>query len=212
MDKMRSRIVWTIVAFAGLLIMISLMRFNLTAIPEPGHVETRTANLAKRVLIYHASRQTIPPRPLDTKASADNGGTHYGLECSICHGIDGHTQAPLGRWMYPRPADLTSKQVQSYSDQELFWIIQNGIRFTGMPAFGEVESPDHIWNLVNYVRTLPGELHTENSTANSAAFQVVRASVVDSNSDWPSFTKPIEPENVKTHAADLVSDIRQHKR
>jgi len=161
---MRSRIVWTIVALAGLLIVISLMRFNLTALPEPGHVETRAANLAKRVLIYRASRQSTPPRPLDTKASVDNGGTHYGLECSICHGTDGHTQAPLSRWMYPRPADLTSGQVQSYSDQELFWIIQNGIRFTGMPAFGKVESPDHIWDLVNYVRTLPGELHGENST------------------------------------------------
>ena len=170
-DKMRSRIVWTIVALAGLLIVISLTRFNLTALPEPGHVETRAANLAKRVLIYRASRQPIPPRPLDIKASVDNGSTHYGLECSICHGTDGHTQAPLGRWMYPRPADLSGSQVQTYSDQELFWIIQNGIRFTGMPAFGKVESPDHIWDLVNYVRTLPGELHRENSTANSDSTQ-----------------------------------------
>ena len=45
--------------------------------------------------------------------------------------------------------------MQSYSDQELFWIIKNGIRFTGMPAFGKLETPDHIWDLVNYVRTLP---------------------------------------------------------
>jgi len=57
----------------------------------------------------------------------------------------------------PARIDLTSKQVQSYSDQELYWIIQNGIRFTGMPAFGDVETPDHVWDLVNYVRTLPGE-------------------------------------------------------
>ena len=168
---MRSRIAWTILTLAMLLIVIAVMRFNLTAIPEPGHVETRAANLAKRVLIYRASRQAIPPRPLDTKASVDNGSTHYGLECSICHGTDGHIQAPLGRWMYPRPADLSGSQVQSYSDQELFWIIQNGIRFTGMPAFGKVESPEHIWDLVNYVRTLPGELHTENSTANSDSTQ-----------------------------------------
>ena len=210
---MRSRIVWTIVAFAGVLIVISLMRFNLTALPEPGKAETRVANLAKRILIYRASRRGIPPRQLDIKASVDNGSTHYGLECSICHGTDGHSQAPLGRWMYPRPADLTSKQVQSYSDQELFWIIQNGIRFTGMPAFGKVESPDHIWDLVNYVRTLPGERHTENSTANSAAAQVaVPAPVADSSSSWPSFTKPIEPENVRNRVADLVVDIRQHKR
>ena len=69
--------------------------------------------------------------------------------------------------MYPRPADLTSKQVQSYSDQELFWIIQNGIRFTGMPAFGKVESPDHIWDMVNYVRTLPNNSQTGNLTRDS---------------------------------------------
>jgi hypothetical protein len=43
--------------------------------------------------------------------------------------------------MYPRAADLLSKGVQNYSDQELFWIINNGIRFTGMPGFGKVETP-----------------------------------------------------------------------
>jgi len=57
--------------------------------------------------------------------------------------------------MYPRAADLTSKRVQSYSDQELFWIINNGIGFTGMPAFGKMETADNIWGLVKYMRTLP---------------------------------------------------------
>lgn len=82
-----------------------------------------------------------------------NGGSHYGLDCSVCHSDDGRGQTPLGEGLYPRVADLTSKRVQNYSDQELFWIIKNGIRLTGMPAFGEVETPDHIWDLVNYVRT-----------------------------------------------------------
>jgi len=58
--------------------------------------------------------------------------------------------------MYPRASDLTSEQVQSYSDEELFWIINNGIRFTGMPGFGKVETADNIWGLVKYVRTLHG--------------------------------------------------------
>ena len=66
--------------------------------------------------------------------------------------------------MYPRASDLRSQQVQSYSDQELFWVIQNGIRFTGMPAFGNVETPDHIWDLVIYVRTLPGDMQKGDST------------------------------------------------
>jgi len=56
--------------------------------------------------------------------------------------------------MYPRASDLTSREVQDYSDRELFWIVKNGIRLSGMPAFGKVESDEHIWNLVNYVRTL----------------------------------------------------------
>ena len=164
---MRSRIACMILTLAVLAVLAALMRFNPTALPEPGHFETCVANRAKRYLIHRASRKGSPPRPRDAKASVENGGTHYGLDCSICHGMDGRAQAPLGGWMYPRPPDLTSKQVQSYSDEELFWIIQNGIRFTGMPAFGKVESPNHIWDMVNYVRTLPSNLPTESLTRDS---------------------------------------------
>jgi mono/diheme cytochrome c family protein len=137
------------------LIVIGLMQFSLTALAETGTLETHFAGSAKRLVIRRASRQGIPPRPVDATASVETGATHYGLDCSICHGVDGRSQMPAGRWMYPRATDLTSQQVQSYSDQELFWIIKNGIRFTGMPAFGKLETPDHIWGLVNYLRTLP---------------------------------------------------------
>lgn len=161
---MRSRITWVILALAVVLIVIGLMRFNLAAQPEPGHFETRVSEIAKRFFIRRASRQGIPPRPQDTKASVNAGLTEYGLECGMCHDNDGRAQNPPGRWMYPRASDLTSKRVQDYSDQELFWIIQNGIRLTGMPAFGQVETPDQIWDLVNYVRTLPGSLTSQDST------------------------------------------------
>jgi mono/diheme cytochrome c family protein len=137
------------------LIAIALMHFSLTALPEPGTVETRAANSAKHFFIRLAIRHGVPPPPVETRASVEAGGSHYGLECGSCHGIDGRSQTPSGRWMYPRAADLTSEGVQSYSDQELYWIINNGIRFTGMPGFGKMEAPDHIWNLVKYVRTLP---------------------------------------------------------
>ena len=146
------------------LILIALIRLSLSALPEPGRLETRFSDLAKRFFIQRASRHGVPPRPLDTKASVAAGLTDYGLDCSMCHDNDGQAQNPPGRWMYPRAADLTSNRVQSYSDEELFWIIQNGIRLTGMPAFGRAESADHIWDLVNYVRTLPGGLTSEDST------------------------------------------------
>ena len=70
-DKMRQRILWAIVVLAVVLIGIVLMRFNLTALHEPGRAETRMANLSKRYFIYRASRHGIPPRPQDTKASIE---------------------------------------------------------------------------------------------------------------------------------------------
>ncbi len=161
---MRSRIGWAVVVLAAVLIAIGLTQFNLSARQEPGPVGTAMSNRAKRFLIRHANRYGIPPRPGDLKTSIENGGTQYGLECSICHADDGHGQREPGQWEYPRAADLTSKRVQSYSDEELFWIIQNGIRNTGMPSFAKVETPDHIWDLVNYVRTLLGDLRTKNSS------------------------------------------------
>jgi mono/diheme cytochrome c family protein len=161
---MRSRIVWTILGVVVLLIVIAIMRFNLTALNDPGRLETRVANFSTRVLISHASRQRIPARPKDINASLDEGNTQYGLNCNVCHGTDGRGQTAPGQWMYPRAADLTSKQVQNYSDREMFWIIENGIRFTGMPAFGKVETPDQIWDLVNYLRTLRTNVPTQNAT------------------------------------------------
>lgn len=58
--------------------------------------------------------------------------------------------------MYPRASDLGSAGVQQWSDAELFWIIQNGIRLTGMPGFGKSLSDDQIWPLVDYIRSLGG--------------------------------------------------------
>lgn len=152
---MDSRIIWTMVGSGVVLVGIGLMHFSLTALQEPSPLETRIANLAKHCVIRMASRRGIPPPPVDARASVEAGGTHFGLDCSLCHGIDGRAKTPSGQWMYPRAPDLTSKRVQSYSDQELFWIVNNGIRFTGMPGFGKLETPDQIWGLVNYVRTLP---------------------------------------------------------
>jgi hypothetical protein len=62
-------------------------------------------------------------------------------------GPTANTLSDTGRWMYPRASDLTSRVVQQYSDRELFWIVKNEIRLSGMPGFGKVESDEHIWNL-----------------------------------------------------------------
>lgn len=163
---MRSRLAWTIAILVVVVIVIGvlLMRFNLTALEEPGRLETLVADRGRRFFIHRASRRGVPPPPADKKASITSGSVLYGLECGMCHGADGHAQTPMGKWMYPRAADLTRQDVQRYSDNELFWIIQNGIRLSGMPAFGKVESEEHIWNLAHYVRTLRGDSGRPGST------------------------------------------------
>jgi mono/diheme cytochrome c family protein len=150
-----------IVMIVGLVVMIGLLAgwigfssFNLAALPEPGGKETALATSAKHQLVARASREGIPPRPKDRAASAVQGDKLYAINCSLCHGEDGRATSPMGRWMYPRAADLSSPQTQSYSDEQLFWVVKNGIRLSGMPGFGKLETDEHIWNMVDHLRTL----------------------------------------------------------
>jgi len=132
-------------------------QFNLSALPEPGKTETLLATKAKHFYVRRASRTVLPVKPRDERISVQDGDKLFGTACSECHGYTGRKPTDAGRWMYPRAADLGSTEVQSYSDRELFWIVKNGIRLSGMPAFGRVESDEHIWNLVRYLRTLPSK-------------------------------------------------------
>ncbi len=140
-------------AIAGVLFAIS--QFSLSAMPEPSNVEINLATTARHAFVRRSSREAISPAPSNLKESIEEGEKLFGTECAACHGLDGNNPTDAGRWMYPRAADLTSHDIHGYSDRELFWIVRNGIRFSGMPAFGKVETDEHIWNLVQYLRTLP---------------------------------------------------------
>jgi mono/diheme cytochrome c family protein len=157
----RSILVVLIALTLAVVVIVGLTQIRLDALQEPGHVETFLATLVKHLLVRRSSRQGIPPAPANLQASIEEGDKLYATDCSMCHGPDGHTPTDSGRWMYPRASDLTSPAVQRYSNAELFWIVKNGVRLSGMPAFGRVESDEHIWNLVHYLRTLPRNAHPE---------------------------------------------------
>jgi len=152
-------------ALAAVVVIVGFNQIKLDALQEPGHLETFLATQVKHLLVRRSSREGIPPAPTNLQASIEEGDKLFGTECAMCHGLDGHTPTDAGRWMYPRAADLTSPEVQQYSDRELFWIVKNGIRLSGMPAFGRVESDEHIWNLSHYLRTLRGSVPPENEGA-----------------------------------------------
>ena len=152
------RILLIVASIFAILLLIGVLiafQFNLSAIPEPGRMETLFATQGKRFIIRRASLAVIAPAPPYKQASIKEGYKLFGTDCSACHGYSGRKPTDAGRWMYPRAAYLGSADVQRYSERELFWIVKNGIRLSGMPAFGKVESDQQIWNLVHFVRTLP---------------------------------------------------------
>jgi mono/diheme cytochrome c family protein len=149
---------WLMVAIVSVLIIIvgayTVMHVNISALPEPGPVETSFATKAKGWYISRAARGSLPPAPTKDASSLSTGETLFGMGCATCHGQDGHKPTPIGKSMYPRVLDLGSPEVQEMSDRELFWVIKNGIRLSGMPGFAKIESDEQIWELAYYVRSL----------------------------------------------------------
>ena len=125
----------------------------------PGAAETRLVDEIKRTSIGGKDWKN----PIaNTPENAKLGGDHFQHHCMVCHGLDGHnTGVPFADKMSPPVADLGSNDVQKYSDGQLKWIIQNGIRFTGMPGWSGVLDDDEMWHIVAYLRHLPAKGSTD---------------------------------------------------
>jgi mono/diheme cytochrome c family protein len=84
------------------------------------------------------------------------GMAHWADHCATCHANNGSGDTMYGKTMYPRPPDMRKKGTQELSDGELYYTIKNGIRLSGMPAFGDPgdDDPDS-WKLVAFIRHLP---------------------------------------------------------
>jgi mono/diheme cytochrome c family protein len=80
---------------------------------------------------------------------------HFRTMCVACHGEPGGKPSEMGHGLNPKAPEL-SEVVGRWSDSELHWIIANGIRMTGMPAFGATHKDEEIWALVEFLRTLSG--------------------------------------------------------
>lgn len=80
---------------------------------------------------------------------------HFADHCASCHANDGSGNTELGRGLFPRAPDMRLAQTQDKTDGEIYWIIENGIRLTGMPAWGPGGDNDaDTWKLVHFIRHL----------------------------------------------------------
>ncbi len=131
----------------------------------PGHFETSAVTRLKYSRI--GGKNDTDPLP-DTPETRATGAEHFQHHCEICHGLDGqNTGVPFADKMSPPVADLASARVQRYTDGQLKWIIDNGIRFTGMPGWKGVLEDEESWAIIRYIRHLP----TKGSLGEPAVFK-----------------------------------------
>ena len=132
---------------------VSMLHNGLSAHATPTALEAMLARNARHLAIpANARNQHNPVTPSDQ--NLHEGMAHFADHCAPCHANDGSGDTLYGRGLYPKPPDLRLAETQKPSDGELFWIIENGIRFTGMPAFAPHGSQDD-WKLILFIRHLP---------------------------------------------------------
>jgi mono/diheme cytochrome c family protein len=159
--KRSSTLLLIVVAVVGLIaaVVASMLHNGLSAHSNPTRMEESLARNLWHLSIPAGARAT--PNPIaNTSENLKAARLHFADHCAVCHGNDGSGDTLFGRGLYPKPPDLRKSDTQNRSDGELFWIIENGVRFTGMPSFSDHRMPEDSWKLVHFIRHLP-QLTTE---------------------------------------------------
>ena len=121
----------------------------------PSRAEKKAVQESKDLLI--GGKDWHNPVAADDR-NLNAGAQHFQHHCQICHGLDGHaTGVTFAQNMSPPVPDLGSADIQKYSDGQLKWVIENGIRLTGMPRWKGLIQDKDIWQLVLYIRHLPAK-------------------------------------------------------
>jgi mono/diheme cytochrome c family protein len=144
-----------VIAAAGTAFFVMNAR-GFSASEEPTSVERWVARRARSAALASDARTRANPVP-DTPEVLAQGRAHWADHCAICHGNDGAGDTQMGKRTYPPAPDMRQPETQQMTDGELFYIIQNGIRLSGMPAWGGGSGHDEedSWKLVRFIRHLP---------------------------------------------------------
>ena len=127
--------------------------FNVAATDPHSAVTTWLLDTTMRRSVAVHSSSIVAPKSY-TEAQVEKGFEEYAEMCVTCHGAPGRERSSIGKGLAPRPPKLTVA-AQHWNDAELFWIVKNGIKMTGMPAFGPTHDEDTLWSIVAFVRQLP---------------------------------------------------------
>jgi mono/diheme cytochrome c family protein len=136
------------------------VKSGLRARDTPNSLESQIALRLRRLAVPKGAKQQKNPFSPSAELLTD-ARRHFADHCASCHANNGSGNTQLGHSLYPRAPDMREPRTQSLSDGELYYIVHNGIRFTGMPAWGGDHDEDS-WKLVLFIRQLrqlePSEL------------------------------------------------------
>ena len=121
---------------------------------SPGKAERSVLRWTKHtVTVRNKSERNPLPSTAENIAAGKEAFSHY---CVACHGMDcQNTGVPFAESMSPPVPSLRSSEIQSYTDGQLKWVIDNGIAPSGMPASKGILSDEEIWSTVLFIRHLP---------------------------------------------------------
>jgi Cytochrome C oxidase, cbb3-type, subunit III len=125
---------------------------GLSARKKPSNFEYSIANTALGVSMPSDAKKKKNPLNI-TPDDLIEAKKHYKEHCEVCHAENGNGQVETSEGMSPEVPDLRAEHIQKLTDGELFYIVKNGVRFTGMPAWDMPD--DQIWRLVAFLRQLP---------------------------------------------------------
>jgi mono/diheme cytochrome c family protein len=130
------------------------IRRGFSARDSPSAMEALVARTA-RMLSMPASERDAKNPFAPTAEVLGEARTHFADHCATCHGNDGSGKTQIGQNLYPKPPDMRQPETQDLTDGQIYYVIHNGVRLTGMPAWGDAGKDDDSWKLVLFIRHLP---------------------------------------------------------
>src|SRR5947209_12845465 len=208
---MKRRAWWLVIFVPAILVAVVYAAIQIdrgfSAATPPSAMEELVARAARNFAIPRGARSLKNPLPA-TSENLKEAKERFRARCAICHGNDGSGQTEIGKNSYPKVPDLRSERTQKLRDGEIRYIIENGVRLTGMPAWGNPhrEDYDDSWKLVLFIRYLRQPTAQESAqaerTAQSAHYtgsQACEKCHADLYAHWK-----------KTPMANVVRDPREH--
>lgn len=139
---------------AAVIIGAVAIHHGFSARDQPTVLEAFVARTARRLATPASMKNARNPFTA-TPEMLSEARAHFADHCATCHANNGSGQTTIGQNMYPKPPDMRQAQTQQLTDGEIYSIIHNGIRLTGMPAWGEAGKDEDSWKLVLFIRHLP---------------------------------------------------------